>query len=520
MTDSTIVDRRSTARTRRLPRRLPTDEDMAAHRPVQVVWELTLACNLRCVHCGSRAGRKREDELSTEECLDVVRQLAELGTRADHPDRRRSLLAQGLADHRQGDHRRRHPLRHPDRRARAHRGAHPRRGRGRHRHPRRVDRRTARHSRPAARRQGQLRSRAARAALRQRGRDQARREHADQCAVETASARDLRYHRRARRAATGRCRSRWRWAMRSTTTPCCCSPTKSPRRSTLLADLFERGRQIGFRLIPGNNIGYFGPHEYMWRTITSEPEHWAGCTAGENSLGLEADGKIKSCPSLPADPYGGGNARTVSIRDAMAALVPTTTRLDRTPAGGFCGSCYYWNVCRGGCTWVTHGLSGKRGDNPFCHYRARELAKKGLRERIVKVAEAPGEPFDFGRFDIVVEDENGGAFRANLRATTRSARADASSSSAPAAANSSSRPNASARIAARRIGRSASPPSASSSRRCSRSSMRSTRMRGAFTNLSTDRRCRPARGPHSPANSRRKAWRPTFVPTMPRSAMR
>ena len=67
--------------TRRLPRRLPTDEDMTAHRPVQVVWELTLACNLRCVHCGSRAGRKREGELSTEECLDVVRQLAELGTR-------------------------------------------------------------------------------------------------------------------------------------------------------------------------------------------------------------------------------------------------------------------------------------------------------------------------------------------------------------------------------------------------------------------------------------------------------
>jgi hypothetical protein len=56
---------------------------------------------------------------------------------------------------------------------------------------------------------------------------------------------------------------------------------------------------------------------------------------------------------------------------------------------------------------VTHGLAGKRGDNPFCYYRARELAKKGLRERIVKVAEAPGEPFDFGRFDIVVEDEKG-----------------------------------------------------------------------------------------------------------------
>ena len=49
--------------------------------PVYVVWEITLACNLKCVHCGSRAGHRRAKELSTSEAIDVVRQLAELGTR-------------------------------------------------------------------------------------------------------------------------------------------------------------------------------------------------------------------------------------------------------------------------------------------------------------------------------------------------------------------------------------------------------------------------------------------------------
>src|SRR2546423_2175530 len=43
------------------------------------VWELTLACNLACVHCGSRAGTQREGELSTDEALDLGRQLAEIG---------------------------------------------------------------------------------------------------------------------------------------------------------------------------------------------------------------------------------------------------------------------------------------------------------------------------------------------------------------------------------------------------------------------------------------------------------
>jgi len=43
------------------------------------VWEITLKCNLACQHCGSRAGHTRSHELSTEEAIDLVRQLAEVG---------------------------------------------------------------------------------------------------------------------------------------------------------------------------------------------------------------------------------------------------------------------------------------------------------------------------------------------------------------------------------------------------------------------------------------------------------
>src|ERR1700709_1764892 len=66
---------------RAVPQRLRTDQDRRAHVPVHVVWEITLACNLKCGHCGSRAGKRRANELSTAECLDVVRQLAAAGTR-------------------------------------------------------------------------------------------------------------------------------------------------------------------------------------------------------------------------------------------------------------------------------------------------------------------------------------------------------------------------------------------------------------------------------------------------------
>lgn len=54
---------------------------MNAFKLKSAVWEVTLSCCFSCKYCGSKGGIKRENELSTEECLDVIRQLSELGCR-------------------------------------------------------------------------------------------------------------------------------------------------------------------------------------------------------------------------------------------------------------------------------------------------------------------------------------------------------------------------------------------------------------------------------------------------------
>ena len=64
---------------RHLPLAADTRAQDRAWRPIYAVWELTLKCDLACRHCGSRAGRARPSELSMAECLDLVRQMAELG---------------------------------------------------------------------------------------------------------------------------------------------------------------------------------------------------------------------------------------------------------------------------------------------------------------------------------------------------------------------------------------------------------------------------------------------------------
>jgi len=58
-----------------------TRADLDNPSPVYCVWEITLACDLGCKHCGSRAGKARPDELTTQQCLDVVAELDELGVR-------------------------------------------------------------------------------------------------------------------------------------------------------------------------------------------------------------------------------------------------------------------------------------------------------------------------------------------------------------------------------------------------------------------------------------------------------
>ena len=84
---------------------------------------------------------------------------------------------------------------------------------------------------------------------------------------------------------------------------------------------------------------------------------WDGCQAGLTSIGIEADGVIKGCPSLPTAAYTGGNIRDHSLRDLLETAELNINANMGTPAAadplwGFCRTCDYAELCRGGCTWT------------------------------------------------------------------------------------------------------------------------------------------------------------------------
>jgi len=173
----------------------------------------------------------------------------------------------------------------------------------------------------------------------------------------------------------------------------------------MLARIKRRADKAKVRLWAGNNIGYFGPYEGVLRA--SYPKgHMGSCGAGRATLGIEANGDIKGCPSLPSSDYVGGNVRDHALKDIWERSAALRFTRDRTEdeLWGHCADCYYRSHCLGGCTWTTQVLFGKRGNNPFCHHRALELLAKGRRERVVRVERAGGMPFDYGKFEIVEEE--------------------------------------------------------------------------------------------------------------------
>jgi radical SAM protein with 4Fe4S-binding SPASM domain len=390
------------------PRRsLPLADDVRAvdakWRPIYAVWEITLRCDLACRHCGSRAGRERPEELTTAEALDVVRQMADLGVREvtliggeaylrdDWTEIARSVRARGMqctittggrgftVD-----------------RARAAKDA------GVQSVSVSID--GLRETHDALRGfQGSFDAAiGAMRNLREAGIPVATNTQINRASLgeleaifDVIAAERIHGWQVQLTVAMGRAADEESLLL---------EPYQVIDVMPRLARLKARADGLKIRLWPGNNIGYFGPHESVLRAFMPN-KHVGSCGAGRMTLGIEANGDIKGCPSLPTADYVGGNLRDYSLRDIWERAAPLRFTRERTvdDLWGFCRSCYYAEACLAGCSWTTHVLFGRPGNNPFCHHRALELMREQRRERLIRVKAPEGAPFDYGRFEIIEE---------------------------------------------------------------------------------------------------------------------
>lgn len=374
-------------------------------RPAYVVWELTLRCDQPCTHCGSRAGDARPSELTTEQALAVVSELAAMrtdevvligGEAYLHPGFLTILRA--ITDH--GIR----PIMTTGGRGITPELAAAMKEAGVYSVSVSVDGLQATHDLMRAAR-GSFES--ATAALR----------HLRAAGIRiTANTNVNRLNAPDLEALYEHLRDEHieAWQVQLT------APLgRAADRADLILqpwDLLDivprivrlkaRARRDGVLLMPGNNLGYFGPEEAELRSAyEGGRDHFQGCNAGRFVMGIESDGSVKGCPSLQTRHYVGGNVTRRPLAEIWSETpeLAFTRRRTKDDLWGFCRTCPFAEPCMGGCTFTAHAILGRPGNNPYCHFRARTLARRGERERLVPVGRAPGEPFDNGRFELVVE---------------------------------------------------------------------------------------------------------------------
>ena len=375
------------------------------YRPDYVVWELTLACDQPCTHCGSRAGEARARELTTVEALDVVRQLGALRTREIALIGGEAYLHPGFLEVLDA-------IRAEKIRATMVTGG---RGvtaslaaamadRGVFSVSVSVDGLRETHDLLRAARGSFDAANAALAHFAAAG------------ITITANTNVNRLNASELEELYGHLRSRgitaWQVQLTAPLGRAADRPELIVQPWQLLdivpriAELKRRAYEDGVLLMPGNNLGYFGPEEALLRSVEPDGgDHYHGCVAGRWLLGIESDGAVKGCPSLQTRHYVGGHVRERSIAEVWsdAPQLAFTRRRSPSELWGFCKTCPFAETCLGGCTFTAQALLGRRGNNPYCHFRARSLAARGVRERLVARESAPGEPFDNGRFDLIEE---------------------------------------------------------------------------------------------------------------------
>lgn len=370
--------------------------------PRWAIWELTLACDQKCVHCGPRAGRRRPDELTTEECMQVVRELREMGAaevvliggeaylRGDFCEVVRAIRAAGMrCTLTTGGYNL----------TRARAAALVAAGIGSVNFS--IDGLAATHDRLRGVANSWQRAFAAMRHVRDAG---------GQVACNT-QINALTYRELPALLELLADAGIHGWQIQITVPhgnaadhpEILLQPYMFLELFALLDGVIDRCQERGVRLWPGNNLGYFGPLERRLRA--AQGKHWRGCTAGVSIVGIESDGGVKNCPSLGGENNVGGSWRVHGLKKLWEETYQLGYIRERTvdDLWGYCRECYYARICMAGCTAAAEPLLGRPGNNPFCHHRALMMDRQGLRERIELVRPAGGAGFDNGLFRVIRE---------------------------------------------------------------------------------------------------------------------
>ena len=325
------------------------------------VWELTLACNSNCLHCGSYAGKKREDELTTEEAFHLVDDLAELKCE-------RIILSGGEPTLRKDWYDIANRLKEKDIEVGIITTALRTEGL--------IDK--LKQIEPFSVGVSIDGKRATHDYLRgvKGSYDkifsfirELRKNELVSCAVTSVNHKNISELEDVRDALYVYQVNAWQIQISSPMGRMAEHKELliTPEDYVYLANFVAESRYLipEMNIQPGDCIGYFGSLETYLRD-----SNWQGCQAGMNVIGIEANGNIKECLSLQIDGYVEGNIRERPLKEIWNDKnnFQYNRNFDISSLPGLCSNCEYGSQCRGGCS--SNRFSYENNSlSPYCLHR-------------------------------------------------------------------------------------------------------------------------------------------------------
>jgi len=125
-------------------------------------------------------------------------------------------------------------------------------------------------------------------------------------------------------------------------------------------------KKYGIKKLPVMGAHCFGYHSKYLRNVNIIPI-WKGCQAGVSSLGIQSNGGVKGCLSLD-DTYLEENILKTSIKEIWNSpkFAEYNRQFKKEQLGENCMDCKYGKSCKGGCMSASTAITGKAHNDSYC----------------------------------------------------------------------------------------------------------------------------------------------------------
>lgn len=134
---------------------------------------------------------------------------------------------------------------------------------------------------------------------------------------------------------------------------------------------FREGR-LRMNVMPADSVGYcHGIAADIWGDM-----EWCGCNAGRYVVGVKSNGDVVGCLSLQDSRFVSGNVKQQSFADIWGSDEAFAYNRHFNPDSlkGGCSGCSKGEQCRGGCLAMGYSISGELNSNPYCMKAIKEQA--------------------------------------------------------------------------------------------------------------------------------------------------